>query len=137
MRRKPPSRPTLSFKEVTCSGRATLTFSEDEIVVFVGPNSAGKSATLREMKALVSRNGAHTVVKNASFQQTGKKGDLESYLERFAQKSKPSFVMPSAHILWWLNVAFGMEIQGAILHKGVVSRLAKSSGVASDMLGWR
>src|SRR6202034_3807328 len=64
------------------------TFSEDEIVVFVGPNNAGKSATLKEMEALVSRNGTHTVVKGASFKRTGKKEEFESYLEQNSQKIK-------------------------------------------------
>jgi len=83
---KEPKRPTLSFKEVTFSGGATLTFSEDEIVVFVGPNNAGKSATLKEMESLVSRNATLTVVKSASLYRTGGKADLESYLEKNAQK---------------------------------------------------
>lgn len=84
----PHIRPTLWFKDVTFSDGTTLTFAEDEIVVFVGPNNAGKSATLKEMEALVARKGAHTVIKSASFHQTGTKDDLKSYLEKNAQKIK-------------------------------------------------
>lgn len=73
-------RPAFSFKEVTFSDGTALSFAEDEIVVFVGPNNAGKSATLKEMEALVSRNGGHTVVKSAKLHKTGNRDDLESYL---------------------------------------------------------
>lgn len=84
-----PIRPTYSFKEVTFSGGATLSFSEDEIVVFVGPNNAGKSATLREMEALISKSSAPTViVKSASFNKTGQRADFAAYLEKNAQKIK-------------------------------------------------
>jgi ABC-type transporter Mla maintaining outer membrane lipid asymmetry ATPase subunit MlaF len=79
-------RPALSFKEVTFSGGTTLALAEDEIVVFVGPNNAGKSAALREMETLVARNGVQTVIKGALFRKTGEKADLESYLEKNAQR---------------------------------------------------
>lgn len=42
-------RPTLSFETVTFSDGTTLSFEDDDIVVFVGPNNAGKSAALREL----------------------------------------------------------------------------------------
>lgn len=44
------TKPTLSFESVTFSNGETLKFEKDEIVVFVGPNNAGKSAALREMQ---------------------------------------------------------------------------------------
>jgi ABC-type transporter Mla maintaining outer membrane lipid asymmetry ATPase subunit MlaF len=83
-------RPALVFKEVTFSDGATLAFADDEIVVFVGPNNAGKSATLREMEALVLRNGAHTVIKGATLHKTGNRDDLEAYLEKNSQKVSQS-----------------------------------------------
>jgi energy-coupling factor transporter ATP-binding protein EcfA2 len=81
-------RPALAFKDVTFSDGTSLAFAEDEIVVFVGPNNAGKSATLKEMEALVSRNGSHTVIKGATLHKTGNRDDLEAYLERNSQKMK-------------------------------------------------
>lgn len=84
------TRPALSFEEVVFSGGTALTFSDDEIVVFVGPNNAGKSAALKEMESLVSRNGTHTVVKSATFRKVGQKNDFESYLEKNSQKVKDS-----------------------------------------------
>jgi len=40
----PIVKPTLSFESVTFSNGSTLTFAPDDIVVFVGPNNAGKSS---------------------------------------------------------------------------------------------
>ena len=37
-------RPRLSFETITFSDGTSLTLDEDDIVVFVGPNNAGKSA---------------------------------------------------------------------------------------------
>jgi ABC-type cobalamin/Fe3+-siderophores transport system ATPase subunit len=109
---KTPVRPTLSFKEITFSGGTTLTLAEDEIVVFVGPNNAGKSASLREMEALVARDGSHTVIKSASLHKTGKKDDFVSYLERNSQKVKQGheyhyagfgFNIHQNHLQWFDN----------------------------------
>jgi predicted ATPase len=79
-------KPSLSFETVTFSDGTRLSFEADEIVVFVGPNNAGKSAALREMESLVGRNGVHTVVKAATFRKSGTADDLKAYLEKFATK---------------------------------------------------
>lgn len=57
-------RPTLVFETITFSDGSTLTFEDDDIVVFVGPNNAGKSATLREMEAIAR----HTAIFTSIFQ---------------------------------------------------------------------
>jgi ABC-type sugar transport system ATPase subunit len=44
-------RPMLALETTTFSDGTTLTFEDDDIVVFVGPNNAGKSASLRERTA--------------------------------------------------------------------------------------
>ena len=49
-------RPRLSFETVTFSDGTVLRLGEDDVVVFVGPNNAGKSATLRELEAWVARS---------------------------------------------------------------------------------
>lgn len=77
-------RPTLSFESVTFSNGDILKFEEDEIVVFVGPNNAGKSAALREMQNLVAQNAVQTVLKDAIFRRSGTQEDFRRYLEKFA-----------------------------------------------------
>jgi predicted ATPase len=85
-----PLRPRLSFETVTFSDGTTLSFEDDDIVVFVGPNNAGKSAALRELEAWVVRSQAGVVVKSATLFKTGSAADLKAYLEVHAQKSGPA-----------------------------------------------
>jgi energy-coupling factor transporter ATP-binding protein EcfA2 len=82
-----PLRPTLSFKSVTFSDGSTLTFEDDDIVVFVGPNNAGKSATLREMDSMIRFRRPGLIVHSASTRKTGDADSLRQYLEKFAQRT--------------------------------------------------
>ena len=77
-------RPKLSFASVTFSNGDVLTFEEDEIIVFVGPNNAGKSAALRELEQFVARNVAQNVIKDATFRRTGTQKELLDYLVKHA-----------------------------------------------------
>lgn len=80
------TRPRLSFETITFSDGTTLTLDEDDIVVFVGPNNAGKSAALRDLEAWVAKSIAGAVIKDAKMRKTGNKDDLLAYLEANAQK---------------------------------------------------
>jgi ABC-type cobalamin/Fe3+-siderophores transport system ATPase subunit len=42
--------PTVSIQSALFSDETKVTFTNDDIVVFVGPNNAGKSAALRNIK---------------------------------------------------------------------------------------
>lgn len=83
-------RPRLSFETVTFSDGTELRLDEDDIVVFVGPNNAGKSAALRELEAWVARSSPGVVVKGATMRKVGTQADLKAYLEAKAQKSGSS-----------------------------------------------
>lgn len=80
------NRPTLSFESITFSNSDVLKFDEDEIVVFVGPNNAGKSAALREMQQFVSKNVVQNVINDATFRRSGTHKELREYLEKNALK---------------------------------------------------
>ena len=82
-----PQRPTLAFKSATFSDGSTLTFNDDDIVVFVGPNNAGKSATLREMETLVGREQPGLIVSSAELEKIGNAITLQAYLDCNSQKS--------------------------------------------------
>ncbi len=82
-----PGRPKLCFETVTFSDGETLTLDENDIIVFVGPNNAGKSAALRELYGWVERSSPGLVIKNATITKTGTQEDLREYLEANAQKS--------------------------------------------------
>jgi ABC-type cobalamin/Fe3+-siderophores transport system ATPase subunit len=80
-------RPSLAFESVTFSDGSTLTFEDDDIVVFVGPNNAGKSATLREMEAMVAREQVGVIVHSAKLKKTGDSSSLRAYLDQNSQKT--------------------------------------------------
>lgn len=82
-------RPGLSFQTITFSDGTILTLDEDDIVVFVGPNNAGKSAALRELETWVAWSRSEAVIKNATMRKLGTQSELRAYLEANAQKSGP------------------------------------------------
>jgi len=83
----PNERPSLSFKKITFSSGQSIEFEDDEIIVLVGPNNAGKSATLRELQEFIARSGPKLVISDAVLQKTGDSATLRKYLEQNAQKS--------------------------------------------------
>jgi hypothetical protein len=82
-------RPTISFSSITFSDGQTLSFEEDEIVVFVGPNNAGKSATLRELQTRLGTPRPQMIVKDATIRKVGTGEQFREYLERNTQKTGP------------------------------------------------
>jgi ABC-type Mn2+/Zn2+ transport system ATPase subunit len=80
------SRPRLTFDSITFSGGQTLKLEADEIIVFVGPNNAGKSGSLRELNQWVGRSVPQKIITAASLRKVGDASSLGSYLERHAQK---------------------------------------------------
>jgi len=80
-------RPRLSFETITFSDGTKLTLDDDDIIVFVGPNNAGKSAALRELEEWVARSRAGLVIKGATMRKVGTQNDLRAYLDAKAQKS--------------------------------------------------
>jgi energy-coupling factor transporter ATP-binding protein EcfA2 len=80
-------RPSLSFESITFSDGQTLNFEDDEIVVFVGPNNAGKSASLRELKNYLSSPTPQTVIARAVIKAVGNSNNLRDYLEKHSQKT--------------------------------------------------
>ena len=76
-------RPKLCFETITFSDDTTLELDKDDIVVFVGPNNAGKSAALRELEGWVARSRPGLVIKNATMTKEGTEEDLRTYLARF------------------------------------------------------
>lgn len=77
-------KPHLTFEKITFSNGETFEFEQDEIVVFVGPNNAGKSAALKEMQNFVARNVGQVVIKDVNFRKVGNKEDLDAYLKNNA-----------------------------------------------------
>lgn len=80
-------RPSISFETITFSDGQTMSFEDDEIIVFVGPNNAGKSAALRELKNWIGMSQPQKVIANATLRKIGTSSDLRAYLEKNSQKT--------------------------------------------------
>jgi ABC-type cobalamin/Fe3+-siderophores transport system ATPase subunit len=80
-------RPSISFQSITFSDGQSIDLEEDEIIVLVCPNNAGKSAALRELQEFIGRSGPRVVISDATLRRTGNAELLRQYLEQSAQKS--------------------------------------------------
>jgi hypothetical protein len=109
-----PPRPKITFETVTFSGGQTLQFDDDEIIVFVGPNNAGKSAALRELQNWIKKSVPQKVVTGATLRKVGDGASLGAYLEKHAQKTGDfanisyvgmGFQIHNSHFSWFDNPA--------------------------------
>ncbi|MEN8185496.1 MAG: AAA family ATPase [Bacteroidota bacterium] len=85
------------LSEIQFSDDSKIEINKNDIVVLVGPNNAGKSATLKEAASFLrAKNSSGKVLKDISIQKSGNKDELISFLGNFAQKKfsgspKPSY----------------------------------------------
>ena len=74
--------PYVSIKSLTFSDGTVTTFDANDIIVLVGPNNAGKSAALRNIKETATRRDiSRRVVTDLELQTTGTESDLVAWLE--------------------------------------------------------
>lgn len=73
--------PSVTLSSVTFSDGTKITFSAGDVVVLVGPNNAGKSLSLREIKnKLADEKGNTVVVRSVEFNRSGEADELDSWL---------------------------------------------------------
>ena len=77
--------PSVTFQSITFSDGTTIDLDSADIVVFVGPNNAGKSLALRELQSHFGRTPGRAVIKSAALDKTGTLKDLEMFLGQHAQ----------------------------------------------------
>jgi predicted ATPase len=76
------------ISEITFSDTTTLQFEKDDIVVFVGPNNAGKSASLKEAASLVkAKNKKGKVLKDLNIEKEGDEIELFQLLDTSTTKN--------------------------------------------------
>ena len=76
------------ISEITFSDNTTLQFEKDDIVVFVGPNNAGKSASLKEGASLVkAKNKKGKVLKDLNIEKEGDEIELFQLLDTSTTKN--------------------------------------------------
>ncbi len=72
---------------ITFSDGTKVDLEKDQILVIVGPNNSGKSATLNEVYKLVNKNTFEKrVVHNLSIVSKGEQADIEKYLSDHSMK---------------------------------------------------
>ena len=76
------------INEIKFSDDTTLQFEKDDVVVFVGPNNAGKSAALKEMATLLNvKTDRGKVLKDISIEKEGDEIELLTLLGKSATKN--------------------------------------------------
>ncbi|WP_158621385.1 ATP-dependent nuclease [Corallococcus aberystwythensis] len=75
---------SLFIEQLTFSGGASIPLEPDSIVVIVGPNNAGKSATLREILGRAGSAYSKTSNHVVTDMKVGRAGTFEAFLERLA-----------------------------------------------------
>lgn len=84
------------ISEIEFSDNNRVLIQENDIVVIVGPNNAGKSATLKEAaKMLRQKNEKGKVVLDIAINKSGSKEELISHISQFSQKNFQGNPLPS------------------------------------------
>lgn len=83
---------SISLQELTFSGGERIELQPDSVIVIVGPNNAGKSATLREITASVQASGVgNKVIANIKLRHSGTFQELLALLAPYRRpESSPT-----------------------------------------------
>ncbi|MEO7990065.1 MAG: AAA family ATPase [Chryseolinea sp.] len=107
--------------ELEFNNGTKIQFDKNEITVFVGPNNAGKSASLKEAaKLLKQRNDSGKVLKDLTIEREGSDDDLVAFLDshstkNFGSNASPTYkgygysVMEDNAKHWWANFKGGLS----------------------------
>ena len=79
------SSPSVTFESITFSDGTTVTLDPTDVVVFVGPNNAGKSLALRELEQHIGNPANTTVIKSKTLLKAETQESLSEYLRKHAQ----------------------------------------------------
>ncbi len=80
-------KPMLSVIQLSFSDGTNVSLSGNELVVFVGPNDAGKSAALAGINAAFRDKGNNPVILDLEMQRTGTAQEVFSYLKQLGQET--------------------------------------------------
>ena len=74
--------PSMTFESLTFSDGFTISLDASDVVVLVGPNNAGKSVTLRELKETFDPNFQPTVLRSSKKRPEGTKEDFQKFITK-------------------------------------------------------
>lgn len=109
--------PRLWVQQLTFSDGSNVTTEKNDIILVVGPNNAGKSATLRAIRDKLVNNSGSPVVSAISFAREGDPEEIANWLDTFTRKTDPlaadpvfqafgTAVQKSQIQHWWANPNF-------------------------------
>lgn len=86
------------LSNIEFSDKNNVLIEENDIVVIVGPNNAGKSATLKEIAKMIrQKNEKGKVVLDITINKNGNEEELISYVNNFSQKTYSGNPQPQLH----------------------------------------
>lgn len=74
-------RPSVTFESLTFSDGTKIELDQNDIIVFVGPNNAGKSAALKEIEEYVGQSANRRVIIDAKLRKTGSASELREFIQ--------------------------------------------------------
>ena len=77
-----PVSSSVTFECLTFSDGTTINLEPSDVVVLVGPNNAGKSATLRELEETFDRNHEQMVLQSFKTRRVGTEEDFEGFVRK-------------------------------------------------------
>jgi AAA15 family ATPase/GTPase len=113
--------PKIWIKKITFSDNTTIECEGNDIIVVVGPNNSGKSATLKDASNfLKSKNTKSKVIKAIEFSKKGSDSDLIEYLDKnskkeFSSNPEPYYSGMGYKIyggnakIWWNDFSSGIN----------------------------
>lgn len=103
--------PKIWIEKIRFSDNSELTFAPNQITVFVGPNNAGKSASLKEINTLTrQKNREGKVVKDFALKKEGTPEDLFNFIKEFSILHNTN--NPEPHYNGYKYSLYGGSIKG-------------------------
>lgn len=85
--------PALFVNSITFNNGETISINKNDIVVFVGPNNAGKSQSLKDIYACITNQHRKIVIKDVNLTFQNSENDV-AFIESCSARSKnPASVM--------------------------------------------
>lgn len=86
--------PRLWIEQIAFSDGSCVDLGGEDVVLIVGPNNAGKSATLRAVRDILTSNAKSPVVSQLKIGREGSADDVEQWLDTFAKRNDPYIPNP-------------------------------------------
>lgn len=87
---QPALEPSVQYRDITFSDGSTIQLDPEDVVVFVGPNNAGKSRALHELQQRLKRSHRSRVIRSANLNRSGTLDQLIAYIKKHSREHPKS-----------------------------------------------